>query len=195
MNETIRGARPLADPPSADSEGVTTKGRRHDRRRQQPFQLPASSPFNYQPVLHNGRWMIQVTDAEGETWLMTCGDATEAEAVERIRFLRLDDDKIDVLLGAAQVSGLRAARRLRRPSRSAGRTPCASHRPRRPRRKLSCGPGVVHRLRQRGQATPRGDTRYRTTDHVGGPGPPTDRDRPVWRLGRSRRHRVFEQGS
>ena len=57
--------------------------------------------FSYEPVCHNGRWMIRATDANGETNFMTCGiNPTEAEVWKRIGFLRLDDDKIDAERGA-----------------------------------------------------------------------------------------------
>lgn len=56
--------------------------------------------FEYEPICHNGRWMIKVTDIDGETSLMTCGiNPTETEVWDRIRFLKLDDDKIDALRG------------------------------------------------------------------------------------------------
>jgi hypothetical protein len=45
--------------------------------------------------------MIEVTDASGETSLMTCGvSPTEAEVLERIRWLLFDDDEIDAARGA-----------------------------------------------------------------------------------------------
>jgi len=57
----------------------------------------------YSAVCHNGRWMIQVVDGDGDTFFMTCGLApTEAEVRARIRFLLLDDDKVDVIHGVAR---------------------------------------------------------------------------------------------
>ena len=56
--------------------------------------------ITYEPVCRDGRWMIEAT-IDGEPSLMTCGiNPTEAEVWERIRFLRLDDDKIDAGRGA-----------------------------------------------------------------------------------------------
>ena len=57
-------------------------------------------PFSYRPACRNGRWMIEVTDASGETSLMTCGvNPTDAGVRERIRWLLLDDDEIDAARG------------------------------------------------------------------------------------------------
>jgi hypothetical protein len=57
--------------------------------------------YSYEPVFRSGRWMIEATDADGETHFMTCGvNPTEAEVMTRIRFLHLDDDKCDAAYGA-----------------------------------------------------------------------------------------------
>ena len=57
-------------------------------------------PFSYKPACRGGRWMIEVTDASGETSLMTCGvNPTDAGVRERIRWLLLDDDEIDAARG------------------------------------------------------------------------------------------------
>jgi hypothetical protein len=59
--------------------------------------------YSYKPVRYGSRWVIEATNADGETNLMTCGvNPTETEVRERIRFLLLDDDKIDVNNGAAR---------------------------------------------------------------------------------------------
>jgi hypothetical protein len=49
----------------------------------------------YEPVHRSGRWMIQATDEDGEVTFLTCGDPTLEQVWGRIRFLRLDDDRID----------------------------------------------------------------------------------------------------
>jgi hypothetical protein len=49
----------------------------------------------YEPVYRSGRWMIQATDEDGEVTFLTCGDPTLEQVWERIRSLRLDDDRID----------------------------------------------------------------------------------------------------
>jgi hypothetical protein len=49
----------------------------------------------YEPVHRSGRWMIQATDEDCEVTFITCGDPTLEQLWERIRALRLDDDRID----------------------------------------------------------------------------------------------------
>jgi hypothetical protein len=49
----------------------------------------------YEPVHRSGRWMIQATDEDGAVTFLTCGDPTLEQVWGRIRFLRLDDDRID----------------------------------------------------------------------------------------------------
>ena len=53
----------------------------------------------YEPVHRSGRWMIQATDEDGEVTFITCGDPTLEQAWERIRTLRLDDDRVDGVFG------------------------------------------------------------------------------------------------
>ena len=55
--------------------------------------------YDYEPVFRAGRWMIKATDGDGEVSWMTCGNPTEKEVWERVRYLRLDDDRIDGLEG------------------------------------------------------------------------------------------------
>jgi hypothetical protein len=56
--------------------------------------------IRYTPEDHGTRWVIRVEDEDGGSSYMTCGEhATEADVRERIRFLLLDDDKIDGLHG------------------------------------------------------------------------------------------------
>jgi hypothetical protein len=58
------------------------------------------SSFSYKPVKHGKRWVIEATDQDGATSLMTCGaNPTLEEVRARIRFLQLDDDKIDAKSG------------------------------------------------------------------------------------------------
>jgi hypothetical protein len=56
--------------------------------------------ISYKPTRYGSRWVIEAT-IDGEPSIMTCGtNPTKAEVLERIRFLKLDDDKIDVRRGA-----------------------------------------------------------------------------------------------
>jgi hypothetical protein len=58
-----------------------------------------SDKDQYEPVHRSGRWMIQATDEDGEVTFITGGDSTLEQVWERIRFLRLDDDRIDGAAG------------------------------------------------------------------------------------------------
>jgi hypothetical protein len=50
-----------------------------------------------EPIRRSDRWVIQATDKDGgEVTIITCGvDPTLEQVGERIRALRLDDDRID----------------------------------------------------------------------------------------------------
>jgi hypothetical protein len=58
-----------------------------------------SDEYQYEPVHRSGRWEIQATSEDGEVMIIKCDDATLEEVWERIRVLRLDDDRIDGAAG------------------------------------------------------------------------------------------------
>lgn len=58
--------------------------------------------YEYEPIFRSGRWMIQVTDDDGNVDVMTCGNVDEAGVWEKIKYLRMDDDRIDNQRGSAR---------------------------------------------------------------------------------------------
>ena len=61
-----------------------------------------SDNYEYEPVIHNGRWVIQATDDDGDIVILTCGDVDKSEIWKRIKALRMDDDHIDGGRGASR---------------------------------------------------------------------------------------------
>jgi hypothetical protein len=56
--------------------------------------------YTYKLVMHGSRRVIEATDQDGQTTLMTCGiNPTAEEVLEKIRMLRIDDDNIDAKKG------------------------------------------------------------------------------------------------
>ena len=55
--------------------------------------------YEYEPAHRSGRWMIQMTDEDGEVTFINDGDPTLEQVWERIRSLRLDDDRVDSVFG------------------------------------------------------------------------------------------------